>query len=190
MNKVKTNMKRGITLIEITFAIIIIAIIAGITIPKILENAAKTEMKVVVSNDAKSIYDSLIDWKSTNLDAKQNGFKNINTTAIKFIIPESMEVNSQNISSAGLKVPGSSSSGVIYKISNINSTKSFVFEIDTSNGRNNLDWSDNYVGNIKEVFKNTFSQLGATVTDGSSTNTKPVLTCKGNTTCVKIEFKY
>ena len=190
MNKKHTNMKKGITLIEITFAIIIIAIIASITIPKILENAAKTEMKVVVSNDAKSIYDSLIDWKSTNSDAKANGFKNINTTAIKFIIPESMVVNSQNISSAGLKIAGTSSTGVIYKISNINATKSFVVEIDTTNGQKDLTWSDNYVGNIIEVFKNTFSQLGAIVTDTDSSNSSPALDCNGNTTCITIEFKY
>jgi len=45
----KTNMKKGITLIEIILAIVLIAIILGVTIPKLMTNSAKAEIKTVIT---------------------------------------------------------------------------------------------------------------------------------------------
>jgi prepilin-type N-terminal cleavage/methylation domain-containing protein len=61
----KRGFKKGITLIEIIIAIVLIAIILGLTIPKIMSNAKRAEIKQTITSDVQAIFQAAQDWRKT-----------------------------------------------------------------------------------------------------------------------------
>jgi len=61
---VKKKMRKGFTLIEIVFVAVIIAIMAGLIIPKILDNAKTSEYLSTIQEDLKSVKTAIAQYKS------------------------------------------------------------------------------------------------------------------------------
>jgi len=99
----KKTMKKGITLIEIILAIVLIAVILGITIPKLMSNSAKAEIKQAVASDIKSIFKAAKDWRKSSAMA-DSSFRGLDGQDLASRLPSNMSVNVDGvIFSAGLR---------------------------------------------------------------------------------------
>lgn len=175
----KNNMKKGITLIEIILAIVLIAIILGITIPKLMSNSERAELKSVITSDVKSIVESAMIWKRSSAGA-QNNFMSIDANDLNSRLPSNMAVDGTQgiIFSSGLNTGNTDANSfnqtgvqyhITWTISNDAShtdTANFSIAMDISNGATDLTWDPKTQQYAKDVFNDTIAELtngGATV---------------------------
>ena len=179
----KTKMKQGITLIEIILAIVLIAIILGLTIPKLMKNSQNAEIKQTISTDVKAIVEAAILWKKSAAGANNN-FRSIDNTKLDSRLPNNMVVigkatpTKYRITSAGLRtgnseVDAANASGIEYFITwqfdtanTANKSGNFSLGADFNNGANDLQWDAKTLAYAKDAFSD------AVATVNSITNTK------------------
>ena len=179
MKQTKQNMKKGITLIEIILAIVLIAVIMGITIPKLMSNSAKAEVKQVITSDVRSIVESANMWKKASAKAKGT-YKELSAGVLNSRLPSNMAVDSALglIYSSGLKtgtvdannVP---QTGVKYTVlwqfdSTKTNTGHFSIGMDITQGADStvgLGWDPKLQQYALDVFTDTIAEL----TDGTMT---------------------
>jgi type II secretory pathway pseudopilin PulG len=165
----KKNMKSGITLIEIILAIVLIAVIMGITIPKLMSNSAKAEMKTVITSDLKSIIDAANTWRKSSSTSNGN-FQNINSAEIFSRLPSNMRVEGTKglIHSSGLRTglddnlgagTTGKGTGVTYTITwQFDSTTypqsgNFSIGMSIKNGIEDLNWDSKLMTYAKDIFR-------------------------------------
>jgi len=189
----KTNMKKGITLIEIILAIVLIAIILGVTIPKLMTNSAKAEIRTVITSDVKSIIESAETWRKTSSLARKT-FETLDAAALNSRLPSNMIISFDGeILSSGLKTgiligdPATTEdTGVKYLVTwnftgaagnALNKTSEFSIAMDVSDGANSLNWDDKLQAYAQEVFRDTIVEM----TSGADANSAARLVTNGNT---------
>jgi len=172
----KQTMKKGITLIEIILAIVLIAIIMGITIPKLMSNSAKAEIKQVITSDIRSIVEAANTWKRASADAGGN-FRNLNSAALNSRLPSNMVVDGAKgyIYSSGLRtgtVDGTNNeTGVRYTVRwqfdnalegtspNFINTGNFSIGMDYDLGATHLTWDAKMQAYAQDVFNDTIEEI-------------------------------
>ena len=165
----KGQKRSGFTLIEVILAIVVVAVIMGIVIPKVMSNSDKAQIKQVISSDVRSIIQAAADWRRTSADASGT-YKDINASALDSRLPSNMKLNADGqIQSSGFN------GGCVYglKSSSINNHgDSFELAVDCATAKSNLNWSDKLVAYAKEAFVDTVKSLGGenTAKDTSSTD--------------------
>lgn len=136
----EAKLKKAFTLMELVFVIIIIAIIAAVTIPKILDNSDKTQIASIVGSDIKSIYRAAGEWKKSS-NAAGGSYSTISGDKISAYLPTNMSVDAGGwIYSSGLN------KGIRYEIlsDKINSDgDSFKVFVDLQTARDRNHWSTN-----------------------------------------------
>jgi prepilin-type N-terminal cleavage/methylation domain-containing protein len=181
----KKNMKKGITLIEIILAIVLIAIILGITIPKLMSNSDRAELKSVISSDIRTIVEAASLWKKESA-AAQNSYATVSSAQIASRLPGNMHVDTVSgyIHSGGLRSGNASAdatsqeTGAQYIVMNDtdganveNGTISII--VDITRGANDLGWAARTLTYAQDVVTDTMFELtgGATTgeTDSAST---------------------
>ena len=174
MNK-KSNMKKGITLIEIILAIVLIAIILGITIPKLMANSARAEIKAVISSDVKSIVEAATLWRKSSSIAK-GSYVRLSSDKLNTRLPNTMEVitSSQLIMSSGLKTGSADAvdkTGVRYVVlwsfgTPVATTPvgRFAIGMDIDKAITDLQWDSKLRAYAREIF----TDIVAEVSDGGT----------------------
>jgi type II secretory pathway pseudopilin PulG len=120
-NMMKKKMKKGITLIEIILAIVLIAIILGLTIPKLMSNSNQAEVKQVITNDVKAIAEAIVTWKR-QVSMGNGSLATLSPSALTNLLPSNMIVTPTGyIMSSGLRTGNANAdlaTGVRYSIRN------------------------------------------------------------------------
>ncbi|MCP4971312.1 MAG: prepilin-type N-terminal cleavage/methylation domain-containing protein [Arcobacter sp.] len=168
--KHEKKMKKGITLIEIILAIVLIAIILGIAIPKLMTNSTQAEIKQTAVSDLKSIVEAASLWRRSS--AKANGnFKEVSVDEIESRLPSNMEADTTKgiIYSSGLKTGTLNGSidetGLQYSIlwdPGLSSTPpegSFTIVVDARKGQNDLGWEGRMARYALEVFDDALMDM-------------------------------
>ena len=179
----QVKMKKGITLIEIILAIVLIAIILGVTIPKLMSNSAKAEIKQVITSDVRSIVEAATTWRRSSSSAGGN-YKAISASYIFSRLPSTMAVDGTNgrIYSSGLNVGTEVTVGTnTYKETGVTYTIVWQFDpathtntgrfsigmdIDRGESDTGLDWNDN----LQAYAKETFNDVVVEISNGQSSN--------------------
>ena len=119
--------RKGFTLIEVILAIVVVAVIMGIAIPKVMSNSDKAQIKQSISSDVRSIVEAAADWKRTDRATSDGTYKNISESQLSSRLPSNMDVNGSGILSSGFN------GGCIYNITKDSTTTSkFMMAIDLS----------------------------------------------------------
>ena len=208
-NMKKQNMKKGITLIEIILSIVLIAIIMGITIPKLMSNSTKAEIKQVITSDLRSIVEAANTWKRASSIAEGN-FQKLTSSALNSRLPSNMIVNSDlgYIYSSGLQAGTTDANsmaetGVRYTVKwqfdntlkgtspDFTNTGNFSIGMDFSIGESDLTWDSKMVEYAQDVFRDTIAEIGTSApwetstntVDGSVTDTSTAFPCGTNAIC-------
>ena len=155
--KQKQNLqgKRGFTLIELMIAIVIMATLAALIIPKIMSNSRSAQMSATIQSDVKSINTAVGEWRteSSNSDGTYN---NIDVKGICSYLPDNMACDDTWIYSGGYK--GSDGKGMIkYKIASYKKNTagdSYKIYMDGSTLAGAQSWSDRAKTNIETTFDN------------------------------------
>ena len=165
------QMKKGITLIEIILAIVLIAIILGLTIPKLMKNSQNAEIKQTISSDVKAIVEAAVLWKKSKRSNSTSGYTTINSKSLNTRLPENMSVTAAGwIPSSGLKTGDpdvDKASGVKYTVTHqFNSDAphtanrlAFSIGMDTSNGTTSLSWSAKTSGYAIDSFESAIGSV-------------------------------
>jgi len=104
MNKTGTlamkETKKGFTLMEVIFAIIIVGMLAGIIIPKILNNSQRSQIMGTVQSDAKTIINKVVQWKASDPSA-QGSYTNLSPQSLANYMPSDMPVTNSRDNKPG-----------------------------------------------------------------------------------------
>lgn len=169
------RMKKGITLIEIILAIVLIAIILGIAIPKLMSTQNQGEIKQTIVSDVKSIVEAASLWRKSAA-AADGVYTDISPTAIRSRLPQSMQVDAAQglIFSSGLATGQNNATtaamrntGVVYTVwfnltndaANPADTMSFAIAIDTTFGGDELGWDLRMQEYALDAFQDTLTDL-------------------------------
>ena len=87
--------KKGFTLMEMVFVIIIIAGLMAIIIPKITTNSNKSEISATLGSDIKTILSKASEWKQTD-SASDGTFDSISTDKLAPYLPTNMSYDSSS----------------------------------------------------------------------------------------------
>ena len=173
----KQNMKKGITLIEIILAIVLIAIIMGITIPKLMSNSTKAEIKQTITSDVRSIVEAANTWRRASSTAS-GSFMVLSSGRIDSRLPSNMAVDPVKgyIYSSGLSTGNKDGSfdetGVRYTVSwqfddalkgidpDFTNTMNYSIAMDVTLGDTDLNWDSKMVQYAKDVFGDTIAEIG------------------------------
>ena len=172
----------GFTLIEVILAIVVVAVIMGIVIPKVMSNSDKAQIKQVISSDTRSIIQAAADWKRTSADASGT-YTNISASALDSRLPSNMKSDGTNILSSGFN--GGCKFGV--DASTINTPgDSFIIAVDCSGAKSALNWSSKLIAYAKEAFVDTVKSVGDVNATTNSSATVDGLACNGTVaSCVE-----
>lgn len=142
--------KKGFTMIELIFVVIIIAVIAGVTVPKIMNNSSKTEISGVLGSDTESIYQAMNEWRSSS-SISDGTFSNITSAGLGSYLPNSMVLvdpdgtpnnGDEYISSSGFN------GSIHYRIISdtaVSAGDSIKLFVDMSAAKNNQNWGNSLV---------------------------------------------
>lgn len=199
------RMKKGITLIEIILAIVLIAIILGIAIPKLMTNSTQAEIKQTVVSDVKSIVEAASLWRKSSATA-EGVFTALTPEAIRSRLPQSMQVDAVQgiISSAGLATGQANATTAAYRNTGVTytvwfhldsattataNTMSFSIAMNTTFGDTQLGWDDRMQEYALDVFQDTITDLAQRGeinrwdTDANTLGSTPIsFACSGNVT--------
>ena len=171
-NTTKSNMKKGITLIEIILAIVLIAIILGLTIPKLMKNSQNAEIKQTISSDVKAIVEAAVLWRKSSAGANNN-FRTLNNNALNSRLPNGMVIINtgaagERITSAGLKTGGApaDSSGIEYfitwqfdTVAHATESGNFSLGADFTKGNTDLQWDGKTFAYATDAFTDTVTSI-------------------------------
>lgn len=172
MKNENKQMKRGITLIEIILAIVLIAIILGITIPKLMSNSQQAEVKQVISSDVKSIIEACALWRKQT-SGTNGSFQTLTPQAISSILPSNMQIDTTTglIYSSGFRTgdnvaAGFDDTGVHYTVRwHFDAARvdggSFSIGMDITRGGTELGWDDKIQTYALESFNNTVREISS-----------------------------
>jgi len=157
MRKDWRKMRKGFTLMEVIFVVIIIAMIASFTIPKILSNSDKTQIASVLGSDVKSLYQAASEWKRSSTDS-DGTWSNLDNAKLEAYLPANMSYDSTNnyIVSSGF------SGSIHYKVLSdkiSNDGDSFKVLIDMSKAKDNSKWNDNVVKYAETKANNLIAKI-------------------------------
>jgi prepilin-type N-terminal cleavage/methylation domain-containing protein len=163
------KMKKGFTLLEIIFAVILIGVLLVLFFPNIISNANKGDIKSTLTNDAKMITQAVTEWRGSS--ANSNGTYSALTTAeIVPYLPTTMVSTgtgaSTIIKSTGLK------SGISYQvISDSISTNgdSFKILINFSQAIANKNYDQRTITYAETTAVNTFKNMSIDPTAAQET---------------------
>ena len=174
----KNNMKKGITLIEIILAIVLIAIILGITIPKLMSNSDRAEIKSVITSDVKSIVEAALLWKKSSATAL-GSYIALDGQDLNSRLPSNMVVATGTASAAyegtiyssglgtGNQEAGDErNTGAQYAVTWVITTTpdngltgNFSIAMDISRGIADLTWDGKTQQYARDVFNDTIAEL-------------------------------
>jgi len=89
------QVKKAFTMMELIFVIVALAMIAAITIPKLLSNSDKTTINQNVNSDIRSMMNAAAEWRKVSADSKGD-FTGITTKDIVAYLPSNMPYDSTN----------------------------------------------------------------------------------------------
>jgi type II secretory pathway pseudopilin PulG len=173
-------MKKAITLIEIIIAIVLIAIILGLTIPKIMSNAKRAEIKQTIVSDVKAIIGASQDRVKSSYSKAYNNVnsddKCINGVAIESFLSSDFKVGfagelNEFIYSTGFET-GSADPAFVNGIRYIvaqrisapnanNGIQTFAIAMDLSGAANSIEglgWDQKEIQYAREVFDSTINE--------------------------------
>jgi len=162
--------KKGFTLMEIIFVVVIIGVMAGIVIPKILTNSQKSQLMSTVQSDAKTIISKVAEWK-TNDPAAKGSYMNMAPALIADYMPSNMPVeNSTSTKTTDAAIIDSSGYGnsLTYAVKG-DSANSIQVTVDYSKVITNANDQKKYGKQIGNVFVN-LSQDKTNTTINSKVN--------------------
>lgn len=193
MNQTK-KMKKGITLIEIILAIVLIAIILGITIPKLMSNSQQAEIKSVISHDVRAIMEAAALWRKQTV-AANGSFQDLSASNLRSILPSNMDVdvNTGLIYSTGFRTgdtvagtnPAIDDRGVHYTVrwhfnaANID-LGTFSIGMNFTRGDTELGWDNKIRVYASETFANAVTEV-ATRANGAAPALWTTDVAQGNT---------
>jgi type II secretory pathway pseudopilin PulG len=208
MKQENKKLRRGITLIEIILAIVLIAIILGVTIPKLMSNSTKSEIKQVITSDVKSIISAATTWRRSAA-AAEGTYEALTPNRLNSRLPSNMVVNvtdSGVIMSSGLKTgqAGNEKTGVSYIVAmktttggSDTETARFAIAINTKSGVDNLNWNAKMHQYALDVFEDVMAEvsdnegaltptvggtIGGTMENGTMTaSSTDIFACDGTT---------
>ena len=168
MNQTK-KMKKGITLVEIILAIVLIAIILGITIPKLMSNSQQAEIKQVITHDVQAIVESAVLWRKQNV-AQNGAYTNLSPAALNSTLPSNMDVNTVTgrIYSTGFRTGENDAQGldnrgafytVRWQFGTTNNTGRFAIGIDINRGVTELGWDPKIQQYAIQSFQNAVASV-------------------------------
>ena len=149
--------RKGFTLVELIFVIIIIAVLVSLFYPTIIANKDKATISATVGNDAKLISAAITQWKGSSSNS-DGSYANINTADIAIYLPNTMKyVSSGNyIESSGLN------GGIHYQVLsdkiNSNGDSFKVFE-DFSSAIAQKHYNDRLIKYAEKVGMDAFHNL-------------------------------
>ena len=169
---VRKKQRGGFTLIEVILAIVVVAVIMGIVIPKVMSNSDKAQIKQVISSDVRSIVQAAADWKRTSSDAGGT-YANIKAEYLDSRLPSSMKVEDYG----GEKVIKSSgfNKGCKFGLDASQITTagdSFILAMDCSNAQQALNWNSKLQSYAREAFMDTVKSIGGENVTEYSDSTK------------------
>ena len=92
--------RKGFTLMEIIFVVVIIGVMAGIMIPKILSNSQKSQLMSTIQSDAKTIVSKTAEWE-TNDPSSKGSYANMSPAALADYMPSNMPVENSDVNTTG-----------------------------------------------------------------------------------------
>jgi len=170
--------RKGFTLMEIIFVVVIIGVMAGIVIPKILTNSQKSQLMSTIQSDAKTIVAKVAEWK-TNDPAAKGSYLNMSPALIADYMPSNMPVENATDKTAGHAATIDSSgygNSLTYAVKG-DSANSISVTVDYSKVITNANDQKKYGKQIGNVFINL-----------SQDKTNTVINSKVNGTGGKVEI--
>lgn len=163
-NELPKTWKKGLTLPEILFAVLVITVIMSLLLPNIINSKDRAIISSTVTNDAKLLAQAFTEWKG-NSSYSNGTYANIETGMLTSFLPETMSVDDGGtpndfsddiIKSSGLN------GGISYQV--------FSDEITTSgdslkiiaNGqvaRDSQNWSERVSDSFEDTVANAFIGL-------------------------------
>ena len=146
--------RKGFTLIEVILAIVVVAVIMGIVIPKVMSNSDKAQIKQVISSDVRSIISAAADWKRTDRTDANGVYDNISAELLSSRLPSNMDVDEANkyIKSSGFN------GGCIFTLDS-NGSSAFKMGMDCTTAATKLSWSSKLKAYAREAFIDTIKSL-------------------------------
>lgn len=144
------GLRKGFTMIELVFVIIILAVLAAISIPKIMNNSSKSEISGVLGSDTESIYQAMNEWRGSG-SGTDGTFANLTTSGLGAYLPNSMSlVDPDGTPNSGDEyITSSGFNGAIhYKIASdtsVSTGDSVKFFADMTLVKNSQNWGDSLV---------------------------------------------
>lgn len=144
------GLKKGFTMIELVFVIIIIAALAAISIPKIMNNSSKSEISGVLGSDTESIYQAMNEWRGSG-SGTDGTFANLTTSGLGAYLPNSMSlVDPDGTPNSGDEYITSSgfNGNIHYQIASdtsVSTGDSVKFFVDMTLVKNSQNWGDSLV---------------------------------------------
>ena len=155
----KANIKakrRGFTLIEVILAIVVVAVIMGIVIPKIMSNSDKAQIKQVISSDVRSIISAAADWKRTDQTTSDGTYKNISAELLDSRLPSNIQVDADN---KYIKSSGFHGGCLFTLVKDADDGHNFKMGMDCSDAAKKLNWSSKLIAYAKQAFIDTVKTI-------------------------------
>ena len=165
--------KKGFTLVELIFVIVIIAVLVGLFYPTIMANKDKANIGAVVGNDAKLIASAVTQWKGSSKES-DGSYTNLTTDSISIYLPNSMVYDSVNhvVKSSGLN------SGISYQVLSDKITQngdSFKIYIDFSKAIGDHSYNTRLIQYAEKTAEDAFYNLSTDKGNTSETGTATAL---------------
>lgn len=142
-NMKNKSSKKAFSMIEIIFALVVVAVIAALIIQNVRSTKRNTEVTSTIQNDIKNIFNAAARWRDQGADS-DGTFNNISTSELCPYLPSSMKCDGTYIYSSGFK--DSNNQGMIkYKILSYKIAKdgdSFKIFMDATALASARNWGD------------------------------------------------
>lgn len=154
--KVSQKRRSGFTLIEVILAIVVVAVIMGIAIPKVMSNSDKASIKQSISSDVRSIIEAAADWKRTDRATAGGTYASINELELSSRLPSNMKADANDISSSGFN------GGCKYRIVTDNADgRNFKLAMNCTTAATTLSWSDKLKEYAEQAFVDSALSLSS-----------------------------
>ena len=170
----------GFTLIEVILAIVVVAVIMGIVIPKVMSNSDKAQIKQVISSDVRSIVQAAADWKRTDQSTSDGTYANIQADLLDSRLPSNLPVDTTN---HNVKSSGFHNGCLFALVKDASDGSTFKMGMDCSDAATKLSWSNKLKSYAKEAFFDTAKSLSSSATQTTSGSIGNVDCTKDTSSC-------